>query len=64
MLIVQDTCDAYLIWFSLPFQVIVAIAGVAFLLDRDGKFRNRFTDWMLSKHPLPFYYCVGTYFLH
>ncbi|OQU87154.1 hypothetical protein SORBI_3003G217300 [Sorghum bicolor] len=43
-------------------KVIVAIAGVTFLSDRDGKFRNRFTDWMLSKHPLPFYYCVGVVF--
>ncbi|XP_066309091.1 uncharacterized protein [Miscanthus floridulus] len=50
--------DVFLIFLAIQ-AVIVAIAGVAFLSDKDGKFRNRFTDWMLSKHPLPFYYCVG-----
>lgn len=50
--------DVFLIFAAIQ-AVIVSFAGVAFLLDRDGKFRNRFADWMLSKHPLPFYYCVG-----
>ncbi|KAJ3670874.1 hypothetical protein LUZ60_008300 [Juncus effusus] len=42
--------------------VIATIGGVVFLLDRDGNFRNSFSDsWdrFLSKHPVPFYYCVG-----
>nr|CAB3477589.1 unnamed protein product [Digitaria exilis] len=41
---------------------IAAIGGMAYLLDKDGSFRNRFSDdWerFLSKHPVPFYYCVG-----
>ncbi|OEL17557.1 hypothetical protein BAE44_0021426 [Dichanthelium oligosanthes] len=56
----------YLRWNShlgfLPSQAIAAIAGVAYLLDRDGKFRNRFAndgDHILSQHPVLFYYCVG-----
>ena len=50
--------------FFLPSQVIGTIAGVAYLLDRDGKFRNRFADsgdHLLSKHPVLFYYCVGKF---
>ncbi|CAO2170608.1 unnamed protein product [Urochloa humidicola] len=41
---------------------IAAIDGIAYLLDKDGNFRNRFSDdWerFLSKHPVPFYYSVG-----
>ncbi|CAO2176751.1 unnamed protein product [Urochloa humidicola] len=41
---------------------ITAIGGMAYLLDKDGNFRNRFSDdWerFLSKHPVPFYYSVG-----
>ncbi|GJN18410.1 hypothetical protein PR202_gb05571 [Eleusine coracana subsp. coracana] len=43
-------------------KAIAAIGVMAYLLDKDGKFRNSFTDdWerFLSKHPVPFYYCVG-----
>ncbi|KAJ1284266.1 hypothetical protein BS78_03G192000 [Paspalum vaginatum] len=41
---------------------IATIGGLAYLLDKDGNFRNKFSDdWdrFLSKHPVPFYYCVG-----
>ncbi|CAI0543063.1 unnamed protein product [Linum tenue] len=42
--------------------VIAAMGGFAFLMDKDGAFRNSFSDgWdrILSKHPIPFYYCIG-----
>ncbi|XP_004287372.1 PREDICTED: uncharacterized protein LOC101311791 [Fragaria vesca subsp. vesca] len=42
--------------------VIAAIGGFAYLMDKDGGFRNSFSDgWdrILSKHPIPFYYCIG-----
>jgi hypothetical protein len=48
------------------FQAIAAIGGMSYLLDKDGNFRNRFSDdWerFLSKHPVPFYYSVGMCFL-
>jgi hypothetical protein len=51
---------------TLLFQAISAIGVMAYLLDKDGKFRNSFTDdWdrFLSNHPVPFYYCVGMHFL-
>lgn len=38
------------------------IGAIAYFLDRDGSFRNSFSDgWdrILSKHPIPFYYCIG-----
>ncbi|KAJ8431258.1 hypothetical protein Cgig2_011111 [Carnegiea gigantea] len=41
---------------------IAAMGGFAYLLDTDGSFRNSFSDdWdrILSKHPIPFYYCIG-----
>ncbi|GAB2232517.1 hypothetical protein Drorol1_Dr00011554 [Drosera rotundifolia] len=41
---------------------IAAIGAFVFLMDKDGAFRNSFSDgWdqILSKHPIPFYYCVG-----
>ena len=47
-----------------PFlQTIAIIGAIAYFLDRDGSFRNSFSDgWdrFLSKHPIPFYYCIGT----
>ncbi|WVZ69845.1 hypothetical protein U9M48_018569 [Paspalum notatum var. saurae] len=48
--------------FLFDFQAIAAISGMSYLQDKDGKFRNSFTsDWVriLSKHPVPFYYCIG-----
>lgn len=44
------------------FQVIAAMAGFAYVMDKDGAFRNSFSagwDRILSKHPIPFYYCIG-----
>lgn len=44
------------------FQVIAAMGGFAYFMDKDGAFRNSFSDgWdrILSKHPIPFYYCIG-----
>ncbi|CAL5006604.1 unnamed protein product [Urochloa decumbens] len=47
----------------LAVQLTLAIIGaIAYFLDRDGSFRNSFSDgWdrFLSKHPIPFYYCIG-----
>lgn len=43
-------------------QVISMIGGFAYIMDKDGSFRNSFSDgWdrILSKHPIPFYYCIG-----
>ena len=43
-------------------QLIAAIGGYAYIMDKDGAFRNSFSDgWdrILSKHPIPFYYCIG-----
>ncbi|KAJ4844799.1 hypothetical protein Tsubulata_038677 [Turnera subulata] len=41
--------------------VIAAMGGSAYLMDKDGSFSNSFSDgWDLcSKHPIPFYYCIG-----
>ncbi|KAF5945795.1 hypothetical protein HYC85_016023 [Camellia sinensis] len=44
------------------FLVIGAMGGFAYVMDKDGSFRNSFNDsWdrILSKHPIPFYYCIG-----
>ncbi|CAL5339368.1 unnamed protein product [Camellia sinensis] len=41
--------------------VIGAMGGFAYVMDKDGSFRNSFNDsWdrILSKHPIPFYYCI------
>ena len=43
-------------------QLIAAMGGYAYIMDKDGAFRNSFNDgWdrILSKHPIPFYYCIG-----
>ncbi|KAI4977214.1 hypothetical protein ZWY2020_051113 [Hordeum vulgare] len=43
-------------------KTIAIISAIAYFLDRDGSFRNSFSDgWdrILSKHPIPFYYCIG-----
>ncbi|RWV84032.1 hypothetical protein GW17_00054289, partial [Ensete ventricosum] len=44
--------------------VIATIGGFAYFLDKNGSFRNSFSDgWdrVLSKHPVPFYYCIGDF---
>ncbi|KAL5230498.1 hypothetical protein ABZP36_029274 [Zizania latifolia] len=47
----------------LAVQLTIAMIGaIAYFVDRDGSFRNSFSDgWdrFLSKHPIPFYYCIG-----
>lgn len=48
------------------FQVIAAMGGFAYIMDKDGAFRNSFSggwDKILSKHPIPFYYCIGKWAL-
>ncbi|CAL4948781.1 unnamed protein product [Urochloa decumbens] len=57
--------DVFLVFLAIQ-AAIATIAGVAYLLDRHGKFRNSFAhggDHILSKHQVLFYYCVGTCFL-
>jgi len=55
------TRDVLLVFLAV--QLTIAIIGaIAYFLDRDGSFRNSFSDgWdrFLSKHPIPFYYCIG-----
>ncbi|RLM93357.1 uncharacterized protein C2845_PM08G17880 [Panicum miliaceum] len=54
--------DSDLILLNALCKAVAAIGGVAYWLDKGGHFRNRFADgWfhILSKHPVPFYYCVG-----
>ncbi|KAH9288722.1 hypothetical protein KI387_032839 [Taxus chinensis] len=45
----------------LAVQTTIAVMGsIAYLMDTNGEFRNSFSDgWdrLLSKHPIPFYYC-------
>ncbi|CAO2165507.1 unnamed protein product [Urochloa humidicola] len=53
--------DVILVFLAIQ-AAIAAIAGVTYLLDRHGKFRNSFAhdgDHILSTHPVLFYYCVG-----
>lgn len=41
------------------------MGGLAYLADKDGSFRDSFSDsWdrILSRHPIPFYYCIGKFF--
>ncbi|KAK3121609.1 hypothetical protein QOZ80_8BG0657150 [Eleusine coracana subsp. coracana] len=53
--------DVFLVFLAV--QLTIAIIGaIVYFLDRDGSFRNSFSDgWdrFLSKHPIPFYYCIG-----
>ncbi|CAE5957153.1 unnamed protein product [Arabidopsis arenosa] len=53
--------DVLLVFLAVQ-TVIAVMAGLAYLMDKDGEFRNSFNDdWdrILSKHPIPFYYCIG-----
>ncbi|KAF8670892.1 hypothetical protein HU200_050157 [Digitaria exilis] len=53
--------DILLVFLAIQ-TAIAAIGCAAYLMDKHGQFRNRFADgWVhiLSKHPVPFYYCVG-----
>ncbi|XP_058112476.1 uncharacterized protein LOC131255694 isoform X2 [Magnolia sinica] len=43
-------------------KAVAAMGGFAYFMDKNGNFRNSFSDgWdhILSKHPIPFYYCIG-----
>jgi len=45
-------------------KMIAVMGGIAYLMDTNGQFRNSFSDgWdrLLSKHPIPFYYCFGVF---
>ncbi|KFK43393.1 hypothetical protein AALP_AA1G120400 [Arabis alpina] len=53
--------DVLLVFFAVQ-TAIAVMAGFAYMMDKDGEFRNSFNDdWdrILSKHPIPFYYCIG-----
>ncbi|XP_042475380.1 uncharacterized protein LOC122057370 isoform X1 [Macadamia integrifolia] len=53
--------DVLLVFLAVQ-TVIAAIGGFAYFMDKNGNFRNSFNDsWdrILSKHPIPFYYCIG-----
>ncbi|MQM20349.1 hypothetical protein Taro_053367, partial [Colocasia esculenta] len=53
--------DVLLVFLAVQ-TVIAAMGGIAYIMDRNGNFRNSFSDsWdrILSKHPIPFYYCIG-----
>ncbi|WOG96644.1 hypothetical protein DCAR_0415980 [Daucus carota subsp. sativus] len=58
LFVARDVC---LVFFAV--QTLIAVnAGIAYLLDKDGAFRNSFDDcWdhKLSKHPITFYYTIG-----
>ncbi|KAJ0771642.1 hypothetical protein HanPI659440_Chr07g0271411 [Helianthus annuus] len=49
----------------LVFLAIGLMGGLAYIVDKDGSFRTSINDnWerILSMHPIPFYYCIGTFF--
>ncbi|CAL9049721.1 unnamed protein product [Musa banksii] len=53
--------DVLLVFLAVQ-TVIATIGGFSYFLDKNGSFRNSFSDgWdrILSKHPIPFYYCIG-----
>ncbi|RWW55693.1 hypothetical protein BHE74_00037642 [Ensete ventricosum] len=55
--------DVLLVFLAVQ-TVIATIGGFAYFLDKNGSFRNSFSDgWdrVLSKHPVPFYYCIGDF---
>ncbi|KDO80357.1 hypothetical protein CISIN_1g021423mg [Citrus sinensis] len=52
--------DVFFVFLAVQ-TIIAAMGGFAYLMDKDGAFRNSFSDgWdrILSKHPIPFYYCI------
>lgn len=53
--------DVILVFLAVQ-TAIATIGTFAYFLDKNGSFRNSFSDgWdrILSKHPIPFYYCLG-----
>ncbi|KAL4194842.1 hypothetical protein AMTRI_Chr05g70490 [Amborella trichopoda] len=55
--------DVLLVFLAVQ-TAISLMGGLAYLMDTNGEFRNSFSDgWdrILSKHPIPFYYCFGVF---
>jgi len=55
--------DVLLVFLAVQ-TMIALMGGIAYLMDTNGQFRNSFSDgWdrLLSKHPIPFYYCFGVF---
>ncbi|KAF3781731.1 hypothetical protein EJ110_NYTH36051 [Nymphaea thermarum] len=55
--------DVILVFLAVQ-TVIAILGGFAYLMDTNGDIRNSFSDgWdrILSKHPIPFYYCFGVF---
>ncbi|CAI9780362.1 unnamed protein product [Fraxinus pennsylvanica] len=53
--------DIFLVFVAVQ-TVIAAMGGFIFLMDKEGTLRNSLNDsWdhILSKRPIPFYYCTG-----
>ncbi|OVA00513.1 zinc finger protein [Macleaya cordata] len=53
--------DVLLVFLAVQ-TAISLMGGFAYFMDKNGNFRNSFSDgWdrILSKHPIPFYYCIG-----
>ncbi|KNA04414.1 hypothetical protein SOVF_200000 [Spinacia oleracea] len=53
--------DVLLVFLAVQ-TAIAAMGAFAYLMDKDGAFRNSFSDgWdrILSTHPIPFYYCIA-----
>ncbi|KAJ0745328.1 putative Zinc finger, RING-CH-type, Zinc finger, RING/FYVE/PHD-type [Helianthus annuus] len=58
LFVARDVCLVFL-----AVQTVIGMmGGLAYLADKDGSFRDSFNDsWdrILSRHPIPFYYCIG-----
>ncbi|KAJ7521444.1 hypothetical protein O6H91_19G055000 [Diphasiastrum complanatum] len=55
--------DVLLVFLAVQ-TTIAALAAIAYLMDSNGQFRKSFSDsWdrILSRHPVPFYYCLGVF---
>lgn len=55
--------DIFLVFIAVQ-ATIAAFGGLTYVLDWSGQFRNSFSggwDIVLSKHPVPFYYCSGVF---
>eukprot|EP00249_Psilotum_nudum_P019758 c27405_g2_i2 orf=279-848(+) len=56
--------DVILVFLAVQVTV-AALGGIGYVMDTNGQFRDSFTDgWdrVLSKHPVPFYYCLDSGF--
>ncbi|XP_023739118.1 uncharacterized protein LOC111887197 [Lactuca sativa] len=58
LFVARDMCLVFL-----AVQTVIGMmGGLAYIADKDGSFRDSFNDsWdrILSRHPIPFYYCIG-----